>query len=129
MLFFSDRLEEALEPLDQAMRLSPKDHSRHNQLHSKGSILCETGEVEEGLRLLRQAMSLPHGDYRCALILARYAGEAGLAEEARLAAKRGLELNPGFSYTQFKNVFSAYLHPNYVARFEPFIRDLGFPEE
>lgn len=129
MLFFSDRLEEALEPLDQAMRLSPKDHSRHNQLHSKGSILCETGEVEEGLRLLRQAMSLPHGDYRCALILARYAGEAGLIEEARHAAKRVLELNPGFSFTQFKNVFSAYLHPNYVARFEPFIRDLGFPEE
>lgn len=128
ILLFSDRHAEALEPIEHAMRLSPKDHSRHNQLHSKGLILCETGRIEDGLKCLRQAASLPHGDYRSALLLARYANEAGLVDEARRAAQRVLELNPSFSLEQFSVNFAAYLHSSYVTRFMPFIEDIGFPE-
>lgn len=126
---FSDQFEEALEPIDHAMRLSPKDHSRHNQLHTKGMILCETGRVDEGLHFLRQSVSLQHGDYRSALLLARYSCEAGLIDEARRAAQRVLELNPTFSLAQFRINFSAYFHSNYLERFEPFITNIGFPEQ
>jgi len=52
---------------------------------------------------------MPHGDYRSALLLARYAAEAGLADEARRAAARVLELKPDFTL----NLFETKLHPNF----------------
>ena len=127
--FFAGRPEEALDPMDHAIRLSPKDHRRFNHLHGKGAVLCEIGRPEEGIELLREAVSMTHGDYRSDLLLARYASEAGLVDEARQAAARMLKLYPGFTLKNFTTEFGAVFHPDYVRRFLPYIENLGFPEE
>jgi adenylate cyclase len=128
MSVFADRCADALEPLEHAMRLSPRDHRRYVHLHTKGVVLCEIGRQEEGLQLLREAVRLPHGDFRSALYLARYSSEAGFEDEARRATKRVLELNPNFSQSHFLSNVGAYFHPDYVERFLPHIRSIGFPE-
>ena len=129
VFIFADRPEEALEPIDRALRSSPKDHRRFNHLHGKGAVLCEIGRPEEGIELLREATSMSHGDYRSDLLLARYASEAGLMDEARQAAARMLKLYPGFTLKIFTTEFGALFHPDYMRRFMPYMENLGFPEE
>ncbi|MDP6567544.1 MAG: adenylate/guanylate cyclase domain-containing protein [Alphaproteobacteria bacterium] len=126
--FAADRCNEALEPTNRAIRLSPKDHRHYNHLMIKGCLLNETGQREEGIKLLREANSLPHRDYRAALALARYTSEAGLMEEAQRAATRVMEVMPDFTLRFFESNFGAFIHPDYVERFRPHISHLGFPE-
>jgi len=127
VLIFADRHAEALKPTERAMRLSPKDHRRANHLNSMGIILGETGRLTESVERLREAVSLPHGDYRSALWLARYAAEAGLMDEARRAAAVVMKLNPEFSLSRLPSTFGASFHPDYLARFMPHIMKFGFP--
>ena len=121
--FFADRHDDALAPINRAIRLSPKDHRRYNHLQTKGGILGELGKLEEAIELLREGVSLQHGDYRGSLLLARYCAEAGLMEEARRAASRVLELNPNFTLRSF----AATLHPDFVTRFLKFVKPFDFP--
>ncbi len=122
--FFADRHDDALAPINRAIRLSPKDHRRFNHLQTKGGILGELGKLEEAIELLREGVSLQHGDYRGSLLLARYCAEAGLMEEARRAASRVLELNPNFTLRSF----AATLHPDFVTRFLKFVKPFDFPK-
>lgn len=128
VLIFADRCEEALEPTERAMQLSPKDHRRHNHLNSMGIILSETGHLPKGVEVLREAVSLQHGDYRSALWLARYAAEAGFKDEAKRAAQIVMRLNPEFTLSRVPTTFGAFFHPDYLERFMPHIIPLGFPE-
>ncbi len=126
--YFANRSAEALEPIDSAMRLSPKDPRHFTHLHVKGAILGEVGRLQEGLKLLRQAVSMPHGDYRSALLLARYAAEAGLVEEAKRAAGRVLELKPDFTLNLFEKKLHANFHPDLMRPFLSHLIDVGLPK-
>jgi len=126
--FFADRPAKAIEAVESAMRLSPKDPRHFALLHTKGCILGELGRIEEALVFLRQAVNMPHGDYRSAMLLARYASEAGLIEEATIAAKRVLELKPDFTLNLFETKLSTVFHPNLMSRFLHFLSNVGLPE-
>ena len=72
--------------------------------------------MEEGLELLRQAASLPHGDYRPVMYLACHAAEAGLIDEAQKAAAKLLALKPDFTLELFETKLSAHIHSDVVQR-------------
>ena len=122
--FFADRHDEALEPVNRAMRLSPKDHRRFNHLQSKGGILGELGKRDEAIEVLREGVSMQHGDHRGALLLAGHCAEAGLMDEARRAAARALELTPNSTLSSFTSI----LHPNLAARIRNRLKHFDFPE-
>lgn len=125
---FADRHAEAVEWIDRASRLSPKDPRHYVHLLGKGSILCELGRPEEGIELLRRAVSMPHGDPRTALFLARYLAEAGLIEEAQKAAARMLELNPDFTLGLFESKLSSHMHPDLKQRALYYLGQLDIPK-
>ena len=127
ILFLADRAAEALELVDRTIRLSPKDPRHFAHLYAKGGILCEMGRFDEGLVLLRQAASMPHGDYRCSLFLARYAAEAGLKDEANAATARVLELKPDFTLGLFETKLHANFHPDLMRRFLHHLKGLELP--
>jgi adenylate cyclase len=116
MCYWANRCAEGLEPVDRAIRLSPKDPRYFHHSLLKGAILCEIGRAEEGLILLRRSASLPHGDYRPAMYLACHAAEAGLIDEAQKAAAKLLELKPDFTLGLFETKLSAHMHRDLVKR-------------
>ena len=125
---YTERSAEALEPIDRTIRLSPKDPRRFIHLSAKGVMLGELGRLDEALELLRQATSMPHGDYRSAMYLARYAAEAGLTDEARRAAARVLELRPDFTLQLFETKLHLNFHPDLMRRTLHHLRGLGLPD-
>ncbi len=126
--FFANRSSEGLESVDRAIRFSPKDPRHYSHLLTKGAILCEIGRAEEGIELLKQAVSIPHGDYRPALFLACYSAEIGSIDEAQKAAARLLELNPDFTLTLFETKLSGHFHPDLKQRTINHLNRLDLPK-
>jgi adenylate cyclase len=124
----ANRSDEGLEPIDRAIRLSPKDPRHHSHLHVKGFLLGEVGRLEEGLELLRRVASMPHGDYRAPLALARFAADAGFFDEAQQAARRVLELKPDFTLKLYETQLQANLHPDVMQRMLHYLSLLDLPK-
>ena len=122
MCHWGNRPAEGLDAAEHAMRLSPKDPRFFHFLTLTGSILCEIGRTDEGLEMLRQAASLPHGDYRMAMLLAVHCAGAGLLAEAENAMKKVFEFIPDFTLGMFESKLSANYHPEVKQRM---LIDLG----
>jgi adenylate cyclase len=125
----ANRSAEALDPIDRAIRISPKDPRLFTHLLTKGFLLGEVGRLDEGLELIRQATSMPHGDYRPALMLGRFASEAGFIEEPQKAAERVMELNPDFTLKLFETKLQANFHPDVMQRIIHYLSRLDLPKE
>jgi adenylate cyclase len=126
--FFADRSSESIEWVDRAIRLSPKDPRHFSHLLGKGCVLCETGRMSDGIALMKQAVSVPHGDFRPAMMLARYLAQAGTMDEAQEAAARMLELKPDFTLSMFESKFSGYFHPDLKQRILDQLNRLDIPQ-
>ena len=127
-LLFANKLEAALDPMNKAFKLSPRDPRRFAFLHGKAMILGEMGHLEESVTLAREAISTPHGDFRSALILARFCAESGLIEEGQKAIGRVLEINPNFTLTKLRESYFAHMDIKILDRFIENLSKLDIPE-
>jgi TolB-like protein/Flp pilus assembly protein TadD len=88
--------EEALRSFERAIRMSPVDPLLHRSFAGMGLSLLELGRFDEAIvaanKALRQNSS--SSAYRC---LAAALAHLGRDAEAREAAARGLEVDPGFT--------------------------------
>ena len=107
-LTFANRCEEALEPIDQAIKLSPRDPRTFNFLMNKAMIVGEMGDLKLSVDLARKAVAIPQGDFRPALILAIYCAKSGLLDEAQKASERVLKIIPNFTLTKLKENFFSH---------------------
>ena len=126
-LLFANKPKEALDPINKAFKLSPRDPRRFAFLHGKAMILGEIGYLEESVALAREAISIPHGDFRSALILARFCAELDLIEEAQKAIERVLEINPNFTLTKLKENYFAHMDSQILDRFIENLSKLNIP--
>ena len=126
-LLFANKPKEALDPINKAFKLSPRDPRRFAFLHGKAMILGEIGYLEESVALAREAISIPHGDFRSALILARFCAELDLIEEAQKAIERVLEINPNFTLTKLKENYFAHMDSQILDRFIENLSTLNIP--
>jgi len=94
---FAWRPEEALRSFERAMRMSPVDPLQYRVFAGMGLAFIELGRFDEaiiaGKKALRQNLSFAP-TYRC---LAFAFAHLGRDAEAREAAARALELDPGFT--------------------------------
>src|SRR5882724_1072482 len=90
--------EEATRSFERALRVSPVDPQLHLTLVGMGTALIELGRFDEaivaGKKAQRQSLSYAAAAYRC---LASAFAHLGRDAEAREAAARVLELDPGFT--------------------------------
>ena len=94
---FAGQLEEAVRSFERAIRMSPVDPMLHTTLAGMGFAFMGLGRFDEaigaGKKAQRQNPSYP-ATYSC---LAAAFGHLGRDAEAREAAARVLELDPGFT--------------------------------
>jgi TolB-like protein len=112
--YFSGRNEETEAHILEALRISPRDLLAYAWMYIAGAAKFYGGHDEEAVAWLNRSIELnmnysgPH--FWLAAALARL----GRLEDAREAARAGLELNPGFTIARLRSMaFSD--HPIYLA--------------
>ena len=128
--FFAGRNEETEGHVLEALRISPRDARASGWMHYVGAAKLGAGRDEEAVVWLNRSIELgpnwpvPH------LWLAAALARLGRLEEAREAARAGLELNPSFTIARLRS--SAFSdNPAYLAgreRVYEGMRVAGVPE-
>jgi tetratricopeptide (TPR) repeat protein len=106
VLVDAGRLQEAMDHLQQALRIKSDNVSAYNDL---GNVLVQMGRVQEAMEYYRKALSIKP-DYPQALNnLGNALVEAGRPEEAIEYCQKALRLDPGFHEAYF-NLGNAFLY-------------------
>jgi TolB-like protein/Tfp pilus assembly protein PilF len=126
-----DRGEETEAHVLEAIRLSPRDPLVFGWLGTNGFAKDSLGRCDEAVTWLRRAIQA-NGSYDTAYFnLAAALSHLGRVEEARDAARRGLDLNPHFTVSGFltANTFSdSPAHRAWRERQAVGLRKAGVPE-
>jgi tetratricopeptide (TPR) repeat protein len=128
--FFTGRNEETEAHVREALRISPHDSLASSWMNNVGAAKLGAGRDEDAAGWLARSIELdpnwPVPHFWLAAALARI----GRLEEAREAARAGLELNPAFTIARLRS--SAFSdHPIYLAgreRVYEGMRNAGVPE-
>jgi TolB-like protein len=126
------RAEETEAHVAEALRLSPRDTQAYIWINFAGVAKNYLGSYEEAVACLRRAIegnrNYPASYFQLAAALA----QLGRIDEARSAVKGGLALNPTFSVSRARALWTAMSdHPTYLAQLEPIfdgLRKAGLPE-
>ena len=131
---FIGRAEETEAHIAEALRLSPRDTMAYIWMHHRGHGEASTSAV--GSRRSRgfDGRSRPTETIRIAYFqLAAALAQLGRLDEARSAVKAGLALNPTFTISRARAVWTAMSDdPTYLAQLEPILEGLrkaGVPEQ
>jgi TolB-like protein/class 3 adenylate cyclase len=129
--YFSGRFEETEGHILEALRISPRDTYAGLWTANVGYAKSYAGLDEEAVAWLNRAIELYPNSPAPHLWLAALLARLGRHEDAREAARAGLELNPSFTIARFRSmVFSD--NPAYLAgreRAYEGMRMAGVPEE
>jgi TolB-like protein/class 3 adenylate cyclase len=115
----------------EALRISPRDTHAGNWSATVGLAKLGSGRDEEAISWLSRSIELNPSFPSPHFILAAALARLGRLEEAREAARSGLELNPSFTIARLRS-HALSDHPLYRAGRERFIEGLrkaGLPEE
>ena len=131
--FFIGRAEETEAHIAEALRLSPRDTWAYTWMHNAGVARNHLGRWEQAVAWFRRTIeanrNYPHTYFSLAAALA----QLGRLDEARSAVKAGLALNPAFSISRARVLWTAMSDdPTYLAGLEPIVEGLrkaGVPEE
>jgi adenylate cyclase len=93
-LTFSGRMEEAIDELDEVMRLSPRDRNMWSFMVVRTWALSALGRQEEVVDWARRAAEQPNSVLWPNLMLASALGQLGRRQEARQALDRFHQENP-----------------------------------
>jgi TolB-like protein/Flp pilus assembly protein TadD len=126
-----DRGEETEAHIQEAIRLSPRDPWAASWLAVNGFAKDSIGRCDEAVIWLRQSLRANGNNDTAYFNLAAALSHLGRLEEARDAARRGLELNPHFTISGFlaANTFSdSPAHRAWRERQAKGMREAGIPE-
>jgi len=119
--------ETALDHLDTALRLNPRDPLRWITLMLKGAAFRFLERYDEAIEWGQAACRYPEADFLPHLHLAATFGQAGKVDEARAEITRALELRPDLTITLMGRRY-ATLHPAMGNPFFDGLREAGVPE-
>ena len=119
--------ETALDHLDTALRLNPRDPLRWITLMLKGAAFRFLERYDEAIEWGQAACRYPEADFLPHLHLAATFGQAGKVDEARAEITRALELRPDLTITLMGRRY-ATLHPAMGNPFFDGLREAGLPE-
>jgi TolB-like protein/class 3 adenylate cyclase len=117
----------------EALRLSPRDTLSHIWMGIAGAAKNRLGSWEQAIAWYRRAIeanrNYPLGYFGLAAALA----QLNRLDQARSAVKAGLALNPNFSISRARALWTAIADdPTYLAQLEPIfdgLRKAGLPEQ
>jgi tetratricopeptide (TPR) repeat protein len=96
------RAEEAENYYSEALRLSPRDVAAHHWMSSAATSKLHLAKDEEAVLWFRRAIEANRNFAFTHLSLAAALAHLNRIDEARAAAKAGLELGPGFTIARFR---------------------------
>jgi TolB-like protein len=126
-----DRSEETEAHILEAFRISPRDTRMGLWALFAGVAKLFYGRDEEAVAWLNRSIELAPNSPMAHLYFATALGRVGRLEEARAAARAGLELNPGFTIARLRSL-AVSDNPVYLAgreRMYEGLRMAGVPEE
>ncbi len=97
------RAEEAENHYREALRLSPRDIAAHHWMSSAGTSKLHLAKFDEAISWFRRAIEANRNFAFTHLSLAAALAHLGRIDEARAAAKAGMELEPSFTITRFRD--------------------------
>jgi tetratricopeptide (TPR) repeat protein len=127
------RAEETEAHIVEALRLSPRDTMAYAWMTIAGGAKNHLGLWEQAIAWFRRAIeanrNYPHPHF----VLGGALAQLGRLDEARSAVKAGLALNPAFSISRARALWTALSDdPKYLAGHGPFLegmREAGVPEQ
>jgi tetratricopeptide (TPR) repeat protein len=130
---FIGRAEETEARVAEALRLSPRDTLAYIWMGIAGSAKLLLGSHEQAVAWFRRAIEVNRSYTITYFFLAAALAQLGRLEEARSAVKAGLALNPAFSISRARALWTAMSDdPTYLAQLETLfegLRKAGMPEE
>ena len=130
---FIGRAEETEAHILEALRLSPRDTMAYAWMTYAGVTKNHLGLWEQAVAWLRRAIEANRNHPHPYFVLGAALAQLGRLDEAHSAVKAGLALNPAFSISHARAVWTAISDdPKYLAGHGPIfegMRKAGFPEE
>ena len=127
------RAEETEPHIAEALRLSPRDTWAYIWMSTAGRAKNHLGSYEEAVAWCRRSIEANRNYPRPHFWLGAALAQLGRLDEARLAVKAGLALDPAFSIARARANWTAMSDdPTYLAQLEPILdglRKAGAPEE
>jgi TolB-like protein/class 3 adenylate cyclase len=127
------RAEENEAHVSEALRLSPRDTLAYIWMTNAGLAKNFLGLWDQAVTWCRRAIEVNRNFPLAFFQLAAALAQLGRLDEAHLAAKAGLALDPGFAVSRFRsNLAGRSDNPTFLAGLEPVLegmREAGVPEE
>ncbi len=121
--------ELAIAPIQESIRLSPRDAKSYNFYNVLSFVFTHLGRFDEALEAASKGVAIWPDAFLGQAALAASAAHVGNVGLARTAAQEMQRLNPGYTVTQFRTDEARAL-PQFLAQREAFYQGLlkaGFP--
>jgi TolB-like protein/class 3 adenylate cyclase len=128
--YFTGRAEETEAHIRDALRLSPRDSSVYHWQAMAGTAKVFLGKDEEAVPQLRRAIEINRNFQPALFYLAVALAGLGRLDEARIAAKDGLAMDPTFTIRRYRSDAPSD-NPVFLAarqRIYEMMRRVGLPE-
>ena len=127
------RAEETEAHIAEALRLSPRDTLTYIWMTVASMAKLHLGSFEQTVAWCRRAIEANRNYPRAYFELAAALAQLGRIDEAQSAVKAGLALNPAYTISRARAVWTAMSDdPTYLAQLEPILEGLrkaGVPEQ
>jgi TolB-like protein/DNA-binding SARP family transcriptional activator len=129
---FIGRAEETEAHIGEALRLSPRDTTAYTWMNMAGLAKLHLGEYAQAIAWLRRAIEANRNNPHPYFLLSAALAQLSRVDEARSAIEAGLALNPAFTVSRTRALWTATSDdPTHRTRLEPILEGLrkaGAPE-
>jgi TolB-like protein/class 3 adenylate cyclase len=125
--------EEAEAHICEALRFSPRDTMAYWWIYTAGLAKLHLGSYEQAIAWFRRSIETNRNFPFPNFLLAAALAQLGRVDEAQSAVKAGIALNPTYTISRARALWTAMTDdPTYLAQLEPIVEGLrkaGLPEE
>ena len=126
---FIGRAEETEAHIVEALRLSPRDTMAYGWMTNAGMAKHQLGSYEQAVAWFRRAIEANRNFPPAYFSLAAALAQLGRLDEAHSAVKAGLALNPAYTISRGRALWTATSDdPTYLAQLEPIFEGCERPE-
>ena len=130
---FIGRAEETEAHMSEALRLSPRDPNAHTWKGFAGIAKNQLGSWDQAVAWFRRAIEANRNYPHPYFVLGAALAQLGRLDEAHSAVKAGLALNPSFTVSRARVIWTAMSDdPTYLTTLEPILegmRKAGVPDQ